>query len=369
MFTSTTRSKSFSQEFQVYNKTPGKLEYTLGLYYHDDDASQFIDWLAPGPFARADTSNRGKARAVFGQVTYNLSDQLAVLVGARYNHETKNGTQRNLLANTSANVSAEFDSFTPQGQIQFRPSSNVLAYIGVTKGFKSGGFNLLAAGPPTIYKPETIVAYEAGLKTSFDDGRVVINLAAFHYDYTNLQLRTLVFTGTGGGAFATTNNAEGAKIDGAELTANFRLVPGFTVDLSGTYLNARFGKYISPSNNLNLSGTRLPLSPKFSGTIGATYDGDISGGTRLRARVEYVYRSSIIFPLTLDAPQNFDDESGLVNASARLTLPGKKVYFEVLGRNLGDSLYRVQRADVFFSGVYDSFGAPRTFEARVGFNF
>ncbi|MFZ4604523.1 MAG: TonB-dependent receptor domain-containing protein, partial [Caulobacterales bacterium] len=240
--------------------------------------------------------------------------------------------------------------------------------FGVTKGFKSGGFNLLASGPPTQYEPEEILAYEAGVRSTLHDGRVILNASVFHYDYTDLQLRTLVFTGTGGGAFATTNNAEGAKIDGVEVSTDVKLGGGFRFDLAAAYLDATFDTYISPSNNLNLSGTKLPLSPEWSGTAGLTFTSDLAGGD-LRARVEYVYRDEIIFPLTIDAPQNFDDSAGLVNATVRWTAPGGRYYVEAVGRNLTDELYRTQRADVFFSGVYDSFGAPRTGEIRLGVAF
>jgi iron complex outermembrane recepter protein len=369
-FTSTTKVNSFSQELQITNRDKGPFQWTVGLFYYDDDGAQGIDWGVPFPFARASSASEGNAKAIFGQATYNFSDKFAVMVGARYNDEEKSGRTTNLLANpnTTANVSASFNSFTPQAQIQFRPADDVLIYAGVTKGFKSGGFNLLAAGPPTLYQPEEIVAYEGGVRTAFFNKRATINASVFHYDYTNLQLRTLVFSGTGGGAVATVSNAEGAKITGVELQTDFRIGAGFAFDLAGTYLDAKFGNYVSPSNNLVLTGTRLPLAPELSGTAGLTFTGDLFGGG-VRVRGEYVYRTSIIFPLTLDAPNNFDRASHSVNATVRWTEPGKRFYVEVVGRNLGDYLTRVQRADVFFSGVYDSFAPPRTIEGRIGFNF
>lgn len=369
VFTSTTEVKSYSQEFQISNAVSGKLDWTAGLFFYSDEGSQFIDWdVGGGPFALADSESEGDARAIFGQATYALNDKWSVLVGARYNDEEKSGKQVNLISSTTNSVSASFESFTPKAQIQFRPSEDVLTYFGVTKGFKSGGFNLLAAGPPTKYEPEEIVAYEAGVKSSFADGKFILNAAAFHYDYTDLQLRTLVFTGGGGGAVATVSNAEGATVDGVELNSSLSLGMGFTLDAAVSYLDSTFDTYISPSNGLDLSGTRLPLSPEWSGSLGLGYLGQVMGG-ELRANVDYTYRDEIIFPLTIDAPQNFDESSGVINATARWTPSSARYYIEVIGRNLGDDLYRNQRADVFFSGVYDGFGAPRTGEVRLGFNF
>jgi iron complex outermembrane receptor protein len=367
-FTSSTEVDSFSQEIQIFNRNPDKFDWTAGLFYYEDDGTQSFDWRVPFPFARGTTENKGEAIAVFGQGTYNFNDQWAVQVGARYNEDKKVGSQTNLLASTTTNVSETFDSFTPQGQILYRPSEDILIYAGISQGFKSGGFNLLAAGTPTIYKPEEIIAYEAGVKATLYNGRLIQNASVFHYDYTDLQLRTLVFTGAGGGAFATVSNAEGATIDGVEFQTDLLLGQGFSFALAGTYLDATFDQYISPSNNLDLSGTPLPLSPKWSGSASIGYEGEVLGGA-LRSHLEYVYRGKIIFPLTLDAPQNFDEKYGAINASVRWTEPNEKFYVEIIGRNLDDTLYRVQRADVFFSGVYDSFGPPRTVEARVGFSF
>lgn len=370
VFRSTTDVEAFSQELQIFSQGSGPLQWTAGLYYYNDDGQQFVDWIVPFPFARADTLSEGEAYAVFGQATYAFTDKLSLMVGARHNHEKKSGVSINLLADTSFAVSRDFDSFTPQGQIQFRPNEDTLLYAGVTKGFKSGGFNLLAAGAPTVFEPEEIVAYEAGVRTSLAEGAVKLNAAVFHYDYTNLQLRTLVFSGTGegGGAIATVSNAEGAKITGVEFNADLRLGGGFSFDMAGAYLDATFERYISPSNQLDLSGTRLPLSPEFSGTAGLNFDADIGMGS-IRARAEITHRSSIIFPLTIDAPINFDESATLFNATLRWTAPDKRYYVEVIGRNISDELVRVQRADVFFSGVYESFAPPATVEARIGFNF
>jgi iron complex outermembrane receptor protein len=368
-FNSTTTVKAFSQEFQLYSKGKGPLQWTTGFFFYDDKGEQFVNWIVPSPFARANTIGDGQSWAIFGQGTYAISERLSIMVGARYNHENKKGLQVNLLRNVTANVDKTFESFTPQGQIQFRPSDNTLIYAGVTKGFKSGGFNLLASGPPTVYKPESIIAYEAGVRTKIADV-LTLNASVFHYDYKNLQLRTLVFTGTGtgGGALASVSNADGAKISGLELNADAKLGSGFSVDLGATYLHTEFGSYISPSNKLDLTGTRLPLSPKFSGTAGLNWEGGFAGG-KLMLRGEVVYRSSIIFPLTIDAPQNYDDPSTLFNASLRWTESSDRFYVEVVGRNIADRLYRVQRADIFFGGVYESFGAPATVEARIGFKF
>ncbi len=372
----TTNVDTVSQEFQLFNSNPGKFEWTLGAFLYEDDGSQFLLWQlwnennffggpGPGTLARVNTTNKTSSRAVFGQGTYNFNDQWAVLLGGRYTSDEKTGVQTNFRTNLTRSLTDSWDSFTPKAQIQFKPNENILAYAGVTQGFKSGGFNLLA-GVPALFEPEEVLAYEGGLKTQSGDGRFIFNAAAFYYDYTNLQLRTLV---VGSGAVtATVSNAASAEVRGLEIYTSGRFSDLFSADLATTYLDTQLNNFVSPTNRRNLSGRPLPLSPKWSGVLGFNADFPLLGGDT-RARIEAAFRSKTIFPLSIDQTFNFDEASTLINATARWTPQSGRYYVELIGRNLGDELYRTQRSDVPGSSVFEGFGAPRTGEVRVGVKF
>src|SRR3546814_20018859 len=83
-----------------------------------------------------------------------------------------------------------FLSVPPKFGNQFSPIDDVLLYGTVSKGYKSGGFNLGINLP--AFDPESIWAYEAGLKLTTSDGRLRANLATFYYDYPNLQVSKVI---------------------------------------------------------------------------------------------------------------------------------------------------------------------------------
>ena len=72
---------------------------------------------------------------------------------------------------------------------------------------------------------------------------------------------------------------------GYERDAASGLWGGFSFDAAGTYLDSGLGNYISPSNNQNRMGARLPLSPEWSGSASIGYDGEVLGGA-LRSHLE-----------------------------------------------------------------------------------
>jgi iron complex outermembrane receptor protein len=143
---------------------------------------------------------------------------------------------------------------------------------------------------------------------------------------------------------------------------------GFGGGLSAAYIDSELLNYVSPSTRRDLSGMPLPLTPKSSGSVWLDHRVAMAGG-QLRSHLEYNYRSGVVFPLTLDQGNNKGEAYGLVNASVRWTAPRDAWYMQAGVRNATDKLYRTVRADYTFGGVVESFGAPRTFEVRLGFKY
>lgn len=373
----TTNVESLSQELRLAGGDETGLEWLVGAFYYEDEGDQSLEWLLynegnffgtpdPAALARINTFSDSQSFALFGQATWHLSERWALLVGGRYNDEDKAGRTRNLRNGATAQVAENFSEFTPKVQVQFTPNDELLVYAGATRGFKSGGFNLLAFPAPAVFQPELVTAYELGVKSTLADGRVLLNGAVFHYDYEDLQLRTLVLSG--GGPVATVSNAAAATITGLELFLDANLSEAVSIDAAVTYLDTELENFVSPSNRRDLAGSPLPLSPEWSGVVGLNVAANALGGS-LRARAELAYRGRIIFPLSIDQTFNFDEASTVVNATLRWTAPSESWYVELIGRNLSDDLYRTQRSDVPFANVFEGFGPPRTGELRVGFKF
>ena len=373
----TTDVNSTSQEFQLFSQGDGPLEWTAGVFLYRDKGTETLDWLLYGPlncgvpgscpFARQTVKSNGRSEAVFGQMTYRFTSEWSGLLGARYNKDTKDGdaTNRRSGANFIGDVS--FSSFTPKAQLQWTPSKGLMAYAGVSKGFKSGGFNFGSSGIEK-FEPESIVAKEVGVRSTLMGGALSLNASAFNYDYTDLQLRTAVLDAVSGKFVVNVNNASKAKVQGLEVSADMALGAGFGGGLSAAYIDSELLNYVSPSTKRDLSGMPLPLTPKSSGSVWLDHKVAMAGG-QLRSHIEYNYRSSVVFPLTLDQVNNKGEAYGLVNASLRWSAPKDAWYMQAGVRNATDKLYRTMRADYIWGGVVESYGAPRTYELRLGFKY
>ena len=89
----------------------------------------------------------------------------------------------------------EHDAWTPRVALQLRVAEQSLAYVSATRGFKSGGFNISSPRAGPRLRARVGVELRGGLKSTFADGRARLNLAAFHTDYTDLQVQTAIRPG------------------------------------------------------------------------------------------------------------------------------------------------------------------------------
>ncbi len=370
------RSKYFSQEFQLAGGRPDRVNWTAGVYYGKERSTNAAtetdaDFPDPTPyvFSNQTTRNRNTSYAAYGELTVPLTDKLSVLAGARYTKEKQSGGS--VLA-VPLLVPAPFvtaaavddDGFAPKLLVKFEPRAESQFYASVTRGFKSGGVNLATSA--ATFRPEKIWAYEAGTKNRFADGKVEIDVAGFYYDYTDLQLRSVVFTNTG---FVTSiNNASKASIYGIEATTIARPFAGFAVDFNGAYLHSKLKNFILPGTQTT-ANLPLPLSPELSFTLGAQYSTQLGSAGRLTARGEVNYQSEVLFPNFTDVNRERQRDFALVNANLRYDLPGDRIFVAVIGRNLTNKTYLSQR--FFFDQFADVefYGAPRTIEGRIGFKF
>ena len=124
--------------------------------------------------------------------------------------------------------------------MELRVGEQTLAYASATRGFKSGGFNISSPEPGRGYAPEWAWSYEAGLKRTLASGRGRLNVAAFHTDYTDLQVQTAIRPGV-----LDISNAAAATIRGVELEGAWQ--PAAALQLGGhlAWLDARYDQYVA----------------------------------------------------------------------------------------------------------------------------
>ena len=135
---------------------------------------------------------------MYPNVAFDLTDSMTLNLGARYSDETREGNTDYWTAPAAPVLTfadeKSFDDVTPSVRLEWRSTDDVMFYGGFSQGFKSGIF--LSGQRSPVLEPETVDAWELGMKGMFLGSRLQLNTAAFYYDYTDLQQGHSVPAGT-----------------------------------------------------------------------------------------------------------------------------------------------------------------------------
>ncbi|MBW2366620.1 MAG: TonB-dependent receptor [Deltaproteobacteria bacterium] len=179
----------FTQEFQLTGKW-GRVNWVAGLFYFWEE--DYEDWdlditdVVPDFIMYYDAWNETNAYAAFGQATYQVSDKISLTAGLRYSYEEKDW--KLIVSDTytpavTQILSTKWDAVTPKFGIDYQVSEEMLLYASITRGFKSGGYNVVAV--QNAYDPEFIWSYEIGLKSDWLANRLHnsgnTKCSRFHY--------------------------------------------------------------------------------------------------------------------------------------------------------------------------------------------
>lgn len=337
------------------------ISLTLGARYVDEKKDGAFDQIAGSSPACAAIASG------FGNIVTNLTTIVglptatanALAGGALGLTCFPFATQANLPASAVLPIPREYalrfkdDELTYTAQLAYNNNAGFLVYAGLSHGFKSGGFNLdpaaAAGGADPRFDSEKVDAYELGFKT--DLGRsITANVALFHMDMSDFQV--LEFTGV---QFQTFNVA-GAKSTGVEVEMVGRFDSNITVNLSGTYADARYPNNCDAgitgaalATVRTLCGSQLTNAPKFSGVAGVTYAGPISSsGWGMLANFNVYYsgkRRTSTTPTESTAPfaplpLDIQEDYFKINARLGFTTPDERFSFELWGTNLSDEITR-----------------------------
>ncbi len=298
----------FSQELQLKGASfDGRLDWVTGVIYFYENADMVTDsFQVPDlRFFIGDTSRhdihgiRNNSIGVFAEGTYHLTEQFSTTLGARYTYEKKKWSydlRQHYFGAPLIPPGTETESWnpiTPKFGLQFRPNEDVMTYVTVSKGFRSGGFNGRANSNVGLesFDPETVWTYEAGFKSQWLDNTLRLNGAVFYNDYRDLQI-LLVSASTEGGFDIFTRNAAKAKTQGIELEMLALPVEGLEISGSLGYLDAKIKQSEAPAIP---SGNRLQMSPEWSYNLAAQYTLPIESFGNVSFRVDWSHKSKTYF--------------------------------------------------------------------------
>ncbi|QYJ07899.1 TonB-dependent receptor [Qipengyuania flava] len=373
-------NEQLSQEVQLLWDDGGPFSGLLGFYYLDAKADTLFDvrifTTFPGLTAFTQANVDTETYAIFGDFTYDITEQLSLSVGGRYTWDERSAEilRQNYLGggspifggagvpfggpSTDFDGSRKFKKFTPRASISFMPTPDHNIYASYSKGFKGGGFdprgvgaNAPAAvpGAPTdaevaaflSFAPEEVDSYEIGYKGVI--GILNLAAAAFYADYSDVQIPGSVACQVAGlpTFCGVVTNAGKATFKGVELEANLRFDSGFGLAGSFGYIDAQYDEYIT---NIGATPTDVAAfrvvqnTPEVTGSLTASYDTPLGDGDLyLGATVSYRSKTS-----QFEIPNPFLDQDGfaLLDASIVYTTADDRWSFGIYGKNLLDKEYK-----------------------------
>jgi iron complex outermembrane receptor protein len=380
----------FSQEFQVVYEGD-RLQGVAGVYYLDGYAAGAFDTVLGNAGVTIFTAGNVDTRSIaaFADFSYSLSDQWRVSLGGRYTDDRRRGTvfRQTLLGlrspffgnagaiplttNTDYTNTRNDDQFTPRASISYLPTPDLTVYASYSRGYKSGGFDMrgdasLTPGTVNGYDPETVDAYEVGLKAYALDRALYFSLAGFYSDYRDQQVTVQVPVGANVASFV--NNAADSRIFGFEAEARANVTDNLSVSAMLGYINAEFKRVITfdPITQQNIDVSDIwdfQNTPEFTFAVSPTWTHDLGGSGTIAFTPSVSYRSDY---QQFEVPNALLDEDGYTLADAALvwTSANQRYQISLVGRNLADARYRIGGYNfpgaLFGNSIVAFYGPPRT---------
>ncbi|BAK68480.1 TonB-dependent receptor-like protein [Sphingobium sp. SYK-6] len=376
--------EQFTQEFRVVGTSfNDMLDWAAGVFYFEGDSS-----LGGGAYLAASNigfdqndSTHAKNRSAFAHGTLHLTEQFSLTAGLRYTKESKSYRfdRVNVPAGTPffaggafTSPEAEMDRVDYKIGLDYQLTDRVMVYGQFSTGFKGGGINPRPFTPAAAvpFGPETLNAYEIGLKSDLFDRLVRLNLAAYHSDYSNLQLSANGFDNNGAPSIVIAN-AGSARINGVEAEMEIRPARGLQIDMSASYTDFKIkdlGAAAGVSGGPTLD-SKAPGVPEWKYNAGIQYRAELGNGGSLTPRFDVYYQSRLFNEWT-NNPRAAEDGYALANARLTYNAPDEEWYAALSVTNLFDQFYYVNR--FIQSGTYIFTGQPsrpREWAVTVGRRF
>jgi len=361
----TFRASVQTQEFRLLSPSNDVVQYTLGLYYGDNDLSRRFRRGPLFSLANWYATSGSKSKAIFGQADWRFLPKTTATGGVRFQDEDIEYTFRDIQNNAAFAGSASDEATTYRVGLRQELTDDLMVFASFATGHKgqtydlTTGFNAArAAGGPV--QPETSKAYEIGVKSQFMERRVTLNANVFHVTYDNFQQQGIETIG-GVQNFRLTNVGT-VKTEGVELEANVRATDQLRFNGAAAYTDALIDEFpaancypgqsaalgcIGTPARQNLAGKRLPSAPKWKLNAGVDYDHSLGSlpyqGT---FGATYVYTSEQNFSLNQD-PVTIQGAYGLLNLSAGIRQPDQHYQVTLFVDNVLDKGYSVNGGNQF----------------------
>ena len=320
-------SESWQQELRLSSAGGDVLDWQVGAFYYHNEfdfgdrgktamfmadvdsgnplwaAILEVPWATEGQLGYLDGQQDTDYYAVFGQTTWNATDDFAVTAGLRWQREEKDMTIDQAVNDPGVSVISAVlnpvaigwtggkddrsaDEVTWSVSPQYNFTDDTMVYGIVSHGFKSGGFDIGFGAAPADgreFDDEQLMHYELGVKSELWDGNVRLAASAFYTDIDEYQDPLFVT-----GQFVI-RNAEKTELKGVELESTALLGEKLTADFAISYVELEYDTYTNggcfgrgepdgTGGGCDLSGETPVNAPKTKANFGLTFEDDISWG-------------------------------------------------------------------------------------------
>jgi iron complex outermembrane receptor protein len=390
-----------STELQLTSNGDGALQWALGYYQFKQESDWGwigSDYSGNGTYVEyiwGHNMYESESTAIYGNASYSVTDNVRLIAGIRSNEDTKGRVG-------SLNT---WDDTLWKAAVEVDLSEDIMVYASASTGFRAGGSNgaavvaLLAEEgiDADLYDPEAVTAFEAGVKTALQDGRLTLNAAVFMNEYRDMQAQSFVLINMG----ATEYTMNGGEIDATGLEVEMQWAPtdNWYITANVAFLDAEFGTYDVAAlaglgalggrqvdldgngtlDSLSLKGYAPALSPELTAGFQISYDIDLGDMGTLTPMLQGTYTSDYYaFDINV-APT---EQKAHTKSDVRLIWnSGDNVKVEAYILNIEDEAV-MNRAVVFGPGVtgtvaagssvasvQSSWSRPRTWGMSISYDF
>ena len=338
-------STQWSNELRWSGSVNEKWDTTFGLYYFTQNIGYREGRYIQAVLTRAlggdmDAKNFG----VFWNNDFYLTDALAMQVGVRYTDESKDAQIISGVGGGCPDVvtfncnfdslTGKWDNITPKIGFQWSFNENSQLYGFFSKGYRSGGFNFRNAKPNVIppgpTREEENRTFEIGLKTDFNDGKMRLNLAAFHNEIDDIQ-RELNLGDPDVVVLQGTINAGDVTIKGVEVDFVGLITDNFSVNASYGWQDGEYDR-VDPTW-VSFLGPELPRLAPTNYSVGLSLDVPMGSAGLVNFATNFSYRES--HPYNDSNSEVYEDQERL-NANINWFLPNDEWQISLYGKNLTD---------------------------------
>jgi iron complex outermembrane receptor protein len=387
--------RQFTQELRLSGSIARAIDWTLGAYYFDGKGYQtgvnFISvGLANETVNGVDDYIPTTSKSVFAHAVWHVTDRLNLTGGIRYTDDKKSYFFRRtnvfLPGQPTYTTASKIDGLTSnykgdhwdfRANVDYKFAEHVMAYAQFSTGHRGGGVNPrpFVVEQAVPFNPETLSAYEVGLKTDLFDRRVRLNLSAFINNYNNMIFSNTAPTVVNGVVISAVNstpiNAGDGRFKGVEAEVTIQPIDGLSIDGNVSYLDfhlVRLGAAGASLGTITLANI-APYVTKWKAAGGIQYRAGLGDLGSLSPRLDVAYQSSFYTAID-NNPASLTPAYTVANARLTWQSAGGDLQVTAAVTNLFDKFYYLNKfRGPAIASVTGQPAAPRQWSISVKKSF